>query len=69
MSLLPQISHLDNFDDKEEGEGKSREDKNQSAESEQVRKESGSWFGEDMYNIESESGKENKKAIWKAEGK
>ena len=46
LSLLPQISYLDNFDDKEKGEGKGREDKNQSAQSEQVRKESRSWFGE-----------------------
>ena len=39
---------LDNFDDKEKGEGKGGEDKNQSAESEQVRKESRSWFREDV---------------------
>ena len=36
----PQMSYLDNFDDKEEGEGKGGEDKNQSAQGEQVRKES-----------------------------
>ena len=38
FSWISQISYLDNFDDKEEGEGKGGEDKNQSAQGEQVRK-------------------------------